>query len=481
LPCPTRANESKPLQPKNILLNGFGELGGLYAVEYSDELQNWHAFAPPFPGRNARIRIQDNHAGPSRFYRLAYMPPQPILLPGLKTFCAVGDSITDRSTSPLPEIYQGLGYDFSGWGAVLELLSYGRLRSVARSNAFRNDRDHGYSGITTWMYLGGGGWLPAGLVPVEDALRSGADCYIVHIGTNDIASAEASVVTARIRSLWARLRQSGKPVIGTDILQRAASYPGWTTQFRDRLNEVNRSLRATWKADGLAGYRQWDDLIEKDSQGFALGAEFPNDGVHPSMRVGLKLGKDLHRVLEPFYRDSPHEIPHLTSPRWLTPNPGMSGTGALANSWISFSLGTPGKDVEFSKTNDSNGTWQRIRIINTQSPGDRGLYARQVGADQTWTAGDRCVATATIRVPEGTGFSGISLHVRCFGSSSSWANVAGVSNTYQESQIEDFQMTIVSQPFTIPPGTTELWLILRIIGGPGTVEFTRAGVLRQAP
>lgn len=362
----------------------------------------------------------------------------------------------------------------------MEQVSSGRIRSVARSNAFKTDRDHGYSGITSWMFLGGGGWLPSGLIPIEDAIASDADCFIVHIGTNDISDS-ATAIVARIQTLWTRLVATGKPVIGTDILQRTANYPGWSPALRDRVNEVNAALRASWKTYGLASYRPWDHLIEKDDQGYAIPAEFPNDGIHPTMRVGLKLGKDLHQLLQPFYDGSGDQIPATDFTVWLTPNPAMTGAAGLANSWIPMSLGVADADVIYSKVPDPEGDWQRIEIINPQPQGTRGVYSRQVGAGNTWNVGDRCVATMRVRVPPGTSFSGIGISVQCMGASSPWIDAGVVENTNVLSPIEDFEATIVSNLFTIPAGTTQLWFLLRITGGVGTVDFRQAGVFRINP
>jgi hypothetical protein len=462
-------------------LSFYATLGGNYKLRQSPDLITWNDLTPLTPGMNRKIELLDSLASSPSFYRIEFTPPYLLDSDPLLTFCAIGDSITDRNTFTQPSNYNALGYDQSGWGAILEQLSGGRIRSTSRSNAFKTDRDHGYSGITSWMFLGGGGWLPTGLVPIEDAISTNADCFIVHIGTNDIASSTPSEVVTRIQGIWTRLVQTGKPVIGTDILQRSATYPGWTEVFRDRVDEVNATLRSSWQSFGLASYRPWDHLIEKDPQGFAIPAEFPNDGVHPTMRVGLKLGKDLHQILKPFYNGAADQIPDSSSNRWLTPNPSISGATDLATSWIPMSLGVSGTDVIYSKVSDLFGDWQRIEIINPQPQGTRGLYSRQVGAGNTWNVGDRCVATMQVRVPAGTSLSGVGINVQCAGATNPWIDVAGVVNTYIPSPIEDFEATIVSNPFTIPVGTTQLWFLVRITGESGTVDFRQAGIYRIDP
>lgn len=460
-------------------LKYLAELGGLYKVSRSTNLIDWSDLGLLTRGNNKKVTILDPLQNSPSFYRLDFTPPPTFNIQSISTFCAVGDSITDRNTFNLHSSYNGLGFDQSGWGAILELLSNGKIRSVARSNAFRTDRDHGYSGITSWMYLYGGGWLPSGLIPVNDAMASNPDCFIVHIGSNDIASSTATEVVTRVKGIWDRLVQTGKPVIGTDILQRCASYPGWTKQYRDRVDEVNNFLRSSWQSHGLCSYRYWDDFIEKDANGFAIAAEFPNDGIHPTMRVGLKLGKDLHLLLDNYYNGQANLVPSLVSNDWLTPNPAMAGSGSLAQSWTPLSLGVSNTDVIYSKVTDSEGEWQRVEIINPQSSGMRGVYVRQVGSGVTWSIGDRCVATMKVRVPEGTSFSGIGINIQCVSATSPWIDGAGVVNTNVPSPIDGFTATIVSNPFTIPTGTTQLGFLLRLTGGSGIVEFTEAGIFRM--
>ena len=191
------------------------------------------------------------------------------ILPPLATFCAVGDSITDRNTYRMPSEYDSIAYNQSGWGAILEQLSNRKIISVGPTAANPHkvgnlkDRDHGYSGITAYYYMNGSQYLPVGFHPIDDAIASNPDVFIVHIGTNDIGDQTVATVVARVRAVWAALVATGKPVIGTDLLQRAAYHN--SPEVRDKIIAVNSILRSSWKSDGLTSYRQWDDLLDKDS------------------------------------------------------------------------------------------------------------------------------------------------------------------------------------------------------------------------
>lgn len=479
-PLPALAHEGATPGSCHIGFQSF--LGVSYQLQASDNLTGWADLGAPIRGNNKWIDCPGTGpGGAAGFYRIAWSAPDLPILPPLATFCAIGDSITDRATFAQPAGYDALGYDQSGWAAILEQYSGRRLQSVARNNAFKKDRDHGYSGITAWMFFNGGGWLPAGLVPINDAIASNPDCFIVHIGTNDIAGSSSASIISQIHGIWDRLVATGKPVIGTDILNRSAAYPGWNSGYRDRVNEVNAAMRATWQSRGLVSYRPWDDLIEKDAQGFAAVAEFPNDYIHPTMRVGLKLGKDLHQVLSGSYAGSPPAVPAGGAPAWLTPNPQVEGEGNLAPSWNSYAMGVVGTDVIYSKTKDAEGVWQKVSVINPQPSGTRGVYSRQISAGTTWRVGDRCMATLRIRVPDGTNFSGIGINIQCVGASAPWIDVAGVVNTSNPSPIEAYDTVIVSDPFTVPADTTQLWFLVRVVGGAGTFEFRQAGVFRVSP
>ena len=472
--------DGQPEQHVRIAFQSF--LGATYQLKTSNNLSVWTDLGSRIRGNNSLAEAFDRSTmGDSKFYRIEWNAPESPILPPLATFCAIGDSITDRATYSHPSVYQGLGYDQSGWAAILEQYSGRRLQSVARSNSFKTDRDHGYSGITTWMFLDGGGWLPPGLVPINDAIASNPDCFIVHIGTNDIAADPPAVIVDRIHSIWNRLVATGKPVIGTDILHRPAAYPGWNTTYRDRVNQVNAALRTTWQSKGLVSYRPWDDLIGKDANGFAMNQDFPNDYVHPTMRVGLELGKDLHQILAGTYAGALPWVPAAGDAAWLTPNPQVAGAGGLAPSWTSSAMGSVGTDVIYSKQTDAEGTWQKVEVVNPQPYGTKGIYSRQVGAGNTWQVGDRCVATARIRVPAGTQLGGVGISVQCVGASPAWIEPAAVVNTTIPSAIGEYDTTIISDPFTIPANTTQVWFLMRVVGGTGSFEFRQAGIFRAAP
>lgn len=421
--------------------------------------------------------------------------PSGITIPPVATFIAVGDSITDRM-STRNTAYNAVGMNCSGWGAALEVLSGQRIRSVARGatgisgSAAGNDRDYGMSGITSIGYrLGaaaGAGyeWLGS-YVPANDvaANASSADVIICHIGTNDVAGGTADSVVNSIKALWAVLVATGKPVIGTDILQRCASYPGWSSTLRDRVTAINTALRAAWMSSGLKGYRQWDDLITKDASGYAANTEFPNDYIHPTQRVGFKLGKDLWDFFTPYVAGVAPTIPADGSASWVTPNPYVSGGTTLATSWTAASIGTLGTDYTVEKVTDGDGTvWQRLTKITAQAFETSGVYARITSGVPA--SGTVCRATARVRVPSGQALTSIALFVQQVNAPQASDYLEAFNHgggTSAASPISDGinSALLYSEPFTIQAGVTQVWIMIALKNsGSAQFDFRQAGVFK---
>ena len=424
-------------------------------------------------------------------FRPAFFGDSPLFGP-LLSFCAVGDSITDRMSLRNSD-YDYVAMSTDGWGAALEALSMQRIRSVARgvtgisgSPPPSNDRDHGYSGINAAQYrLGaaagpGAEWLNA-VVPVTLAKATNPDVFIVHIGTNDIGES-AATIAARVQALWADLATTGKPVIGTDILQRGATYSGWNATLRDKVNAVNAILRTTWRANGCVAYRQWDDLIDKDVNGYAVATEFPNDQLHPTQRVGHKLGKDLLGFLSEFIAGTSPTIPAAGSGLWVTPNSQVSGNqgDGRATSWAGIGI-TIGSNATPSKVTDGDGTvWQRLTLSAAIGFSQAGLYSRITSGIPA--SGTRVRATARVRLPSPSALSSISLQCQQVGApqASDWHDLfgRGGGTTIASPLIHGDEYLLYSEPFTVQSSVTQLWCAVCFTSSAvGAVyDFREAGI-----
>jgi hypothetical protein len=409
----------------------------------------------------------------------------------------VGDSITDRST------VRNTPYDYietnpSGWGASLRIVSGQRLQSVSRgatgvASVPGNDKDYGYSGINSGQYrLGsaygpGAEWLGSH-VPI-DAVTSAASSspygtvIVCHIGTNDLTSLTASQTADSVKALWARLVATGKPVIGTDILQRGATYSGWTSTLRDRVNDTNALLRSSWQSSGLWAYRQWDDLIDKDANGYAAATEFPVDQLHPTSRTGFRLAVDLWSLFSPYVTASPYSIPASGSSLWVTPNPYVTGGTTLATSWEANSLGTLNTDYTVAKVTDGDGTvWQRLTRITAQSFDTVGLRSRITSGIPT--AGTVCRATARIRMASGEAAESVCVLVQQVNApqASDWHEPithGGATSAVSPIREIDGSWRFLSEEFTVQSGVTQLWVLIALKNsGSATIDFREAGVFK---
>lgn len=404
----------------------------------------------------------------------------------------VGDSITDRSTVR-NTAYNAMETNPSGWGAALRIVSGQRLQGLTRgatglTEVPGNDRDYGYSGINANQYLNGlgAGWSNPAYVAIDavDAVAATAPAgtvIVCHIGTNDLSGADAATTASRITALWARLVATGLPVVGTDILQRGAAYSGWTTTLRDRVNDTNTLLRAAWRSSGLAAYRQWNDLIDKDVNGYAATTEFPADHLHPTSRTGFRLAVDLWSLFQPYVTASPYAIPASGSASWVTPNPYVTGGTTLATSWEANSLGTLNTDYTVAKVTDGDGTvWQRLTRITPQAFETVGLRARITSGIPA--SGTVCRVTARIRVAAGQPASSVCLLVQQVNApqANDWFDAiahGGITGEVSPIREVDGSWRFLSEEFTIQSGVTQVWCLVALKNsGSATIDFREAGI-----
>lgn len=418
--------------------------------------------------------------------------------PPLVYFVAVGDSITDRSTVVWNATGQnGIGYDQRGWAAILEQISSRRLTGLGptEANTYKVgslwDRDHGYSGITAHAYINGSE-VYGDFLPIDDAIAANPHIYLVHIGTNDVQDQTAETVVNRVRAVWLPLVATGVRVVGTDILQRASAHNSPT--IKAKIIAINTALRAAWEEDGLFGYRQWDDLVVKDEiTGYAADSEYPDnahptnpDGIHPGADLARQMAEDMWSLLEPLTTGIPVTIPASDSAEWVTPNPYVSGdVSGLATGWAVNFLGDSGVDTIYTKTVDADGNWQRVEIVaetlNPSSYFNQGLYSRITNESGAVTAliGAQLRATARVRIPEGQGLSTVGISVQCVGATGVEDWIYPAWGTYQTdvAPIESYDATIYCDPFTVPAGTTQIWILITPGRGTGIFEFQKAGLL----
>jgi lysophospholipase L1-like esterase len=411
----------------------------------------------------------------------------------LATFALVGDSNGDRATSvAYPTAQNAICYDQRAWGSLIEQFAGGRIRGLGPTGANTYkvgalwDRDHGYSGITSYKMVNGDA-VYGSLIPIEDAIAANPDFFIVNIGTNDASDQTAATVIARNRAVWARLVATGKPVIGTDILQRASAHN--SVGVRDTINAVNAAQRATWAADGLWKYRQWDDLVLKDGgTGYALSSEYPDnfrvspgpDGIHWGIDLSRRLANDLVSCLQPYWTGAAVTIPADGHASWVTPNAYVAGdVSGLATGWANNFLDAGGAFTP-SKFTDSQGTWQRINIATQRtyrgSWQSEGIYSKITTGAAAYI-GTQVRPTARIRIPTGQNLSSVGISVQCIGAANPWTYNATPSWAYTLCPVSEFDAQIYCDPFTVPTGTTQIWFMINPGSGTGIFDFQKAGIV----
>jgi lysophospholipase L1-like esterase len=410
-------------------------------------------------------------------------------VPPLYRVALVGDSLVDRTTNVMYSTAQNtICYDQRAWGALLEQVTNGQVVGVGptAANTYKVgalfDRDHGYTGITAYKMVNGDAVF-GDLIPIDDAIAADPDFFICSIGTNDVSDQDAPTTIARIRAVWARCVATGKPTVGTDLCQRASAHN--TEAIRDKIIAVNTGLRAAWETDGLWGYRQWDDLVLKDSlTGFADASEYPDnnnptgpDGIHFGADLSLRFANDLKTFLAPYYTGTPPTIPASGSPSWVTPNPYVAGGTTLATDWAEQFMGS----YTASKVTDADGVWQRIEILTERtfstSFANQGVYCRATGAPVTALIGQQVRPTARIRIPAGQNLSGVGISVQCASSATPWTYNALTNWQYDLQPLSEFDAQIYCDPITVPAGTTQIWLMITPARGTGIFEFQKAGVI----
>ena len=305
------------------------------------------------------MRSSNNTTGPA--VRPAVRPAVPAIggsAPFVRSVVLLGTSITNANSDST-----GLGAGYvstrsAGFGAVAQTVLEHRFALAARSNAYTAangapDIDHGYSGATLANLLSGGISGYASIVPVNDAIATGADAVIIEAGANDTALG-AAAMAAGIMALVDAVAQHFKLVVLCNVLPRGAA-AGATV--RDAIRDCNVLLAAA-----VVGRRNvilfdaWA-AIPKDGGGYAL-ADFIHDGTHPSAAGGILIGKALANVIRPYCRADAYVVPSAASGLRLTANWLETGSASLPSGW---GQSVSGSSRSYQAITDADGTkWQRF-------------------------------------------------------------------------------------------------------------------------
>lgn len=360
------------------------------------------------------------------------------------------------------------------------------IRLVDRSNGYvwggatgvSGDLDHGYPG-----------WTAANLLtsydgvhfPVTHALTKEFDAVLIQCGGNDAAGAGGVTPAERVAAVGTAMKVKGKPVIITGVFPRG---PVRGAVERDRIRELNADLPALCEMNGLL-WLPWYTLIETDADGYATPThivDWSSSQVHLNSLGGQLLGAALSEFLvQHFTIGGEWTPPPVGDPRWVTPNPYLTGpVDGIPNSWRFQGPGT----VVFSKFTDERGeTWQEVTISGNPTYAITRLYAVQTVAGGNLTPGDTVRACCKFQgVAAGWGFKGFSLALDVYDTTNRvmqelLTNEASARNLTRS--LAPFSGLMLTEPW-VTTGASQVMIGLQLFGN-GTFRFRQAGVIKVTP
>lgn len=379
------------------------------------------------------------------YFRIVTRPTEP-----WRTICTVGTSITDGASNRLD------GSD--GAGARLRFMPsfppaylrpmLGQKISLSlRDNSWAVDSDHGYSGATLLGLLKGSeasSYIAEGLIPVRDAINTGADAFILEGGTNDRTLPPATIL-ARMHDYWNYFRSRDKPVVAMNILPVG---PANGPVIRDTIAQVNAALPALAAKLGVILIDTYS-LAEIDDQGYATPTS-SRDGIHPQAAYAAAIAKALADRIRPHtVQNTAFPIPPTGDERWLTPNQNPS-QNSQPSGWTYASPGT-----EFTAVTDTDGTrWQRVALNNSLW-----LYGH---LSTGFSPGEKVRMTAKIRLVDQSATGAMRVCAYFYNGTGIFTSAlyAG-SDTFAGSYPTGEEWYFITDEATIPTGTTMVrWEIL---------------------
>ena len=407
---------------------------------------------------------------PRRFWRVARL---------IHKIAFVGDSITD-STSGYPNQGAPVGMpsymhrSYSGYAAaILGQAFTPTTNSYSFLGPTLPDWDFGWGGIRADGYLtatvnsrssGGNQYPGVTLTPAQVAIASNPDAYVVLIGTNDIPSASATVVTDRIAAVLDVLRATGKLVFCGTLLPRLGDTAAPTVEpMQTRIDAVNAALPAICEERDVTLVSWHEALMTGNQQNPVY---FP-DGVHPNSGGSSVMGAILAAALRP-YMASEFPLPPKGDSRWASSNPYMDvdsdGNGRADG--FSFSYFTSNA---FSLETADGEVWQRcVEPPETIQKNDaRIIYTPSVAPARRDALSESQISLRVACRYEilSADVGAIGLLVKC----QSGGEVNLYTGYYRPANYDGplvpHQGLMITGKFVIPSGTTQLSISLVNYGG----------------
>lgn len=403
-----------------------------------------------------------------RFWRVARL---------IHRIAFVGDSITD-STSGYQVYAPPIGMprymfrSYSGYAAaILGQAFTPTLNPYAFWGPTSPDWDFGWGGIRAANYLtsdvnalssGGDKYPGIALTPVQAAIASNPDAFVVLIGTNDIPGASAAVVTDRIAAVLDVLRATGKLVFCGTLLPRIGVTAAPTVEpVQTRIDAVNAALTAVCEERNVTLVRWHEALMTGNVQ----NPVYFGDATHPNSGGHSVMGAVLAEKLRP-YMGSEFTLPPKDDARWATANPFMDVDAENNGKADGFSFNHFSSN-DLSLETEQGVVWQRcIEPVSLQSE-SQFIYAPAIPpARRDALAASKTPLRVACRyeiVSGDVGGVGISVVGKTGSSVSLYSGYYRAA--YYDGPLVHHKGLMVTGPFLIPEGTTEFTVTLENQGG----------------
>jgi lysophospholipase L1-like esterase len=433
-----------------------------------EDLWNWVGDEMIASGSESALPVTILQTEPRRFWRVARLT---------RRIAFLGDSITASSSgyqvySPPIGMPRYMHRSYSGYAAaILGQAFKPTVNAYSFDGPDNPDWDFGWGGITAAAYLtstvnavssGGDKYPGVTLTPVQAAIASDPDAFVVLIGTNDTPWATAATVTNRIAAVLDVLRATGKQVFCGTVLPRLGDTVSPTVEpIQTRIDAVNAALPAVCSARG-ATLVSWHEAL---MTGGVQNPVYFGDAAHPNSGGHAVMGCILANALRP-YMGSEFALPLKGDPRWVTTNPYMdvdSNMDGKADGFVFTYFST--NDLALETV--AGVTWQRcVEPDLTQGVGNL-IYAPAMSAVMR----DALAATQTpLRlacryeiVSGDCGAIGLSVSGK-IGLDTKLLSGYYVGANY-DGPLEHHQGLMLTGKFSIPDGTTELKISLSTFGG----------------
>jgi hypothetical protein len=320
----------------------------------------------------------------------------------------------------------------------------------------------GYGGFSAADFLNGNG----GVFPMNDVAAADPSDIFLCLGSN--ANVGASL--ADILTIWDTWTGQGRRVFGSEVLPRASSASGYTSEKLAETYALNAALKLAASERGIP-FLEWASVIAEEPGGFGNLSYIP-DGVHPGILGADVLGEAWANFMAPYCGD-PYQPPADASAEWVTANPYMAGdVSGGATGWTFNGAGHASK----SKITDPDGTvWQRIGVSGASTTS---ALLRQTSGAGSWAVGDVVRPVARIRGVE----SGWSItNIRLVGVKIGTPNVVGTSGDQQTTSLDGVRLpmtgTLYGAEYTIPADATGMHCYL-YASGTGSFDVTACGLVK---